>query len=70
MSTVNDEALAFAQLPRGRRMSNEEANPNGQMMKSHRARDFGHSDFVIPSSFVIGDSSLASSDYEHEHEQE
>jgi hypothetical protein len=49
---------------------NDEANPNAEMTKRRRARGFGHSDFVIPSSFVIGHSSSASSGYNHEHEQE
>jgi hypothetical protein len=39
----NDEAL----------MTNDEGSPNAQMTKERAGTFFRHSDFVIPSSFVI-----------------
>ena len=50
ISVGNDEA----------RMTNDEGTPNAQMTKQRSERVRGHSDFVIPSGFVIRHSSLQS----------
>ncbi len=48
MSSKNDEI----------RMTNDEESPNAQMTKKGLERAHSHSDFVIPSGFVIRHSSF------------